>query len=239
MESGKDVSLPPFALWLTGLLFVVEAVNLALPDFALPGAPASFAVGHLLDGVVFSLAAALLHRRMWSRLPLGMPDAVFLLLCLKLVGHGAHMAANSSDAALHHSLASAGARHVVWVHTVLAHWLTQGADALLFAAFVWRAAPRSAPAEDPGLEMPGHILAALHGLTFAVQAISTGTVPVLLPVWASVAWTVARRRRALSASIMRYAYLFCAASLLFVAFWGISHGGRFPTYAEINGLYKQ
>ena len=222
---NQQTVLPPFGLWLVGVLYVCETVNLRLPRFALVP---TLAWNDAVDGLLLPLAAAFLARRNFSSLPFGFTALPFGFLCMKLLGAGAHMAAAAATEA------GRGSARAVFLHETWSHWLGHAGELGLFACLVWQSSPRRAQNEDVGVEMPGHILAAVHGLAAGVHAVGTGTTPALLLVWGAVVALLWRRQRALGASVMRYAYIFCALSASFVVVWAVSHGGSVPTFDQVN-----
>jgi hypothetical protein len=232
----KQSVLPPFGLWLVGLLYIFETVNLKLPRLAVP-LLLPMAWNDVLDGLLLPLAAAFLARRNFGSLPFGFTALPFALLCLKLLGSGAHMVAatmtevsrGTSGAA-----AAAAAGRAAFLHEGWSHWLGHAGELGLLACLVWQSSARRAQAEDQGMEAPGHLVAAVHGLAAGVHGVSTGTAPALLLVWSAVALLVVRRQRALTSSVMRYAYIFCILSCAFVLSWAVAHGGSLPTFDEVN-----
>ncbi len=226
----QQTVLPPFGLWLVGVLYVCETVNLRLPRFALFALPMAW--NDVMDGLLLPLAAAFLAKRNFSSLPFGFTPLAFAFLCLKLLGTGAHMAAAAvTEASRGPGVAAVRA---AFLHEGWSHWLGHAGELGLLACLVWQSSPRRAQAEDLGIEMPGHILAAVHGLAAGVHAVGTGTAPALLLVWAPVLLLLVCRQRALLASTMRYAYIFCALSFSFIVIWAASHGGGLPTFDEVN-----
>ncbi len=232
VRAEKFVVWPPFGLWLMGVLYLCETVNLRLPR--VPVGSSTLAWNDVADGLVLPLMAALLARHNFSQLPFGLTSLPLLLLCLKLLGHGAHMSAFSMSVTTGVARGSAAAQHVALLHEGWGHWLGHAGELGLFACLVWRSSPKRAQSEDLGMEMPGHILAAVHGLAAGTHAIGTGTAPLLVVVWAVVAVLVGMRSRPLTTSVMRYAYIFCGVSLCMVAAWAVAHGGRLPTFDDVN-----
>ncbi len=231
-QMDKSVVWPPFGLWLMGVLYLCETVNLRLPH--VPIGSSTLTWNDVADGLVLPLAAALLAWHNFSQLPFGFTRLPLVLLSLKLLGQGAHMAAFSTSVAPGLAKGTAAGHHVTLLHEVWSHWLGHAGELGLFACLVWRSSPRRAQSEDAGMEMPGHILAAVHGLAAGTHAIGTGTAPLLLVVWITVATMVATRNRALTTSVMRYAHLFCGVSLCMVAAWAVAHGGTLPTFDAVN-----
>ncbi len=235
-HSDKSVVWPPFGLWLVGVLYLSETVNLRLPRVPLGSTTLTW--NDVLDGLVLPVLAALLVRHNFSQLPFGLTALPLVLLCLKLLGQGAHMAAFSTSLTPGLGGGTAVARHVALVHEGWAHWLGHAGELGLFACLVWRSSPKRPQSEDAGMEMPGHILAAVHGLAAGTHAIGTGTAPLLMGVWAVVAALVSQRSRSLTSSVMRYAYLFCAVSLLMVSAWAVAHQGALPTFEAVNAAAR-
>lgn len=225
-------ALPPFGLWLVGLLYILETVNLRLPRFSWVGL---LSVNDVLDGLVVPLACAWLARKNFGAVPFGLSSAPFSLLCLRMIGSGMHACASAFNAAV---MADAVPRPMLLALSSqfhqLSHWLGQIGELGLLACLVWLASPKLALAEDAGLEMPGHIIASVHGLVAGTHAVSTKTIPALAIVWIMLAWMVWKRSKALVSSMMRYAFLFSACSFAFVVVWGAMHNGTWPTFEDVN-----
>ncbi len=226
----RPVTLPPFGLWLVGLLYILETVNLRLPRWTWVG---SLAINDVIDGGLVPLGAALLCYHNFSQLPFGLSLFPFALLSLKLIGSGAHAVASSVQASLASDRLTSVVVLVGQFHQC-AHWLAQVGELGLLACFFWMASPKVAPNEDAGVEMPGHILASVHGLVAGTHAVGTKTTPLLFIVWFTIAAMSKRRHKALSSSVMRYAFLFCGCSFLFVIVWGVMHNGAWPTFEDAN-----
>ncbi len=227
----KETSLPPFGLWAVGLLFIMETVNLRIPRVSLYG---RLSWNDAFDGIGVPVASCLLAHGNFSHLPFGLTGLTLLCLCLKMIGSGAHAVASGLQTSLLGSVCDVGSRSLVGQFHALAHWLGCGGELGLLALLFWHASPRQVQAEDAGIEMPGHILASVHGLVAGTHAVSTKTTPLMFLVWIPVAIMTLKRWKPLSTSMMRYAYLFCFCSCAFVCVWGIMHNGSWPTFEDAN-----
>lgn len=97
--SSTSTSIPPWRLALIGIVYIASLVNLVVPPILFPSflhgwIPKTFVGNDVMDGLVFVIISCFLHR---SNLPRGITGTMFVCFCLKLIGAGAHMVANSSD----------------------------------------------------------------------------------------------------------------------------------------------
>lgn len=224
---------PPVGLWLVGILYIFETVNLRLPRLL---EWQQFSLNDVLDGCFIPLAAALLARYNFG--PFGLSGTPFMLLNLRILGSGMHVAASRIQYSLLADVSRWKGGSVILLanqfHST-SHYLAQIGELGLLACFFWLASPRLAPVEvDAGLEMPGYVIASIHGLVAGTHAISTKTIPALSLVWIVLGVMIVRRGKALLSSVMRYAMLFCFCSLCFVIVWGAMHNGSWPTFEDAN-----
>ncbi len=243
---GTQLEPQPFAMWVLGVQLVVLNVFLVLPRVGLPlwAVPPSVTLNDVLDGLVFPLVAALVYRWAFEALaPGGFSALPLMLVVLRTVGSGAHAVANSSDIVSGHTMRSAIGLHVYWWHESFAHYCTYVGEFALLALYVYRAAPpptRRGAVElesDIGLELPGFVVATLHGLSAGVLVVGTRTAPALALVWAVVGALAVSRARRLASAVMKYAMVFCALSAMFVVTWLLLHGGALPTFDDVNAKY--
>ena len=240
MNQSGSYAIPPFKLWLVGLVFIASSVILTIPRFSVPllgrFLPPTVTTNDLLDGLLFTLLSCFIHK--WN-FPRGLSAGVFLCFCLKLIGHGAHMVANSAEILHGHDLRNDLGKHLFWNHEFFAHKCQYFGEFGLFAFYVYQYAPVQYLELDLGLEMPGFIFAGIHGVAAGVLAVGTNAVITLFPLYAVVLGIMVKRRRTLRSGILIYSYIFCLASFFFVGTWGALHGFAWPTFDEINNVYKK
>lgn len=233
MSSSSERVLP---LFLTGLLSLVTVLLQALPPVQLT---AAVPLGALLD-VVTPLLFALVARasfgpRITDVLPL-------LLLVVRALGNGAHATANTADIVHGHDLRDTLGRTLFWWHKSFAHYTSAIGEVGLLAVYLWYHAPaaslRPLTAADRGVEPPLLLLATFHGLALTAWAIGTGTVPVLIVVYVSLAWLVTRGGRRIGSATIKYALVWSTFSIALVALWAALHGRHLPTFDDLRNTYN-